>query len=179
MLYWTWQSKGSLCAAPCYGGASAWLSQVCPALEPRVLRATDGHSHVRGLPAVVPDHRSSLRTACPKGQWLHPQVSKSQLQFQLNLAPALGPASAPAPTPVCDGPRRLSCGGTDGMHQVICHTALHFQRRACHLPGGRSCHISHATRASTGSGALGQESSQNPIVSQIPLQPRNIEIRLL
>lgn len=102
--------------------------------NPECFVPQDGHSHVRGLCVVVPDHRSSFRTARPNGRWLHPQVSKSQLQFQLNLASAQSPS--PSPSPLRNGPSfHLSCGGTDSMHQVICHTALHFRRRACHPPG--------------------------------------------
>lgn len=105
-----------------------------------------GHSHVRGLCVVVPDHRSSLRTACPKDQWLlHPKVSKCQLQFQLNLAPASAPSRSP--TTLCNGPSshlrlpwyRRHAPGNLSYHS----TALHLRRRACHPPG-RSF-LSHLT----------------------------------
>lgn len=123
-----------LCAAPCYGGASAWLSQVCPALEPRVLRATRRTFSCKGFVCgcarssiIFPDCAPKWSMAAPPGFQVPAPVPAQSSFSSISISFSISIAQWPS--------FHLSCGGTDSMHQVICHTALHFRRRACHPPG--------------------------------------------
>lgn len=150
-----------------------------PALEPQVLRPTGGHSHVRGF--VCGCARSSINfpdCVPQKVNGCTPRVSKSQLQFQL-----IDPAQTHNVREVVLSSLlpELRWYRPDAQGNLSYSKALHFQRRACRPP--RRSFLSHLTcdegpRRGEVPGGW-EESSQNPIVSQIPLQPRNIEIRLL